>query len=118
MLQRIDLSGMHTIKVDLQDAEYQVPVQRSDRKYFAFKFAGHYYNAIELPVIWVVELALVFYRGCKRHGDLRTNATHHHPSCSTGAHVSHAWHGFEQQQHNIVKVLPYLGSTMDFMFQF
>ncbi len=53
MLQRIDLSGAWGVKVDLKDAFYQIPVQQSHRKYFAFEFAGHHYHLNCLTFGWL-----------------------------------------------------------------
>ena len=47
LLQRLDLSGVHAVKVD------QVPVQVCDRKYFAFEFAGCFYHLNCLPFGWL-----------------------------------------------------------------
>lgn len=53
LLQRLDLSGAYAVKVDLKDAYYQIPVQQSDRRYFAFQFAGHYYHLNCLSFGWL-----------------------------------------------------------------
>jgi hypothetical protein len=111
MLQRIDLSGVHAIKVDLQDAYYQVPVQQAHRKYFAFEFAGHFYHLNCLSFGWLnspwyftkVAKAMVTYvRSCR-------TAT---PTAAPGRMYRTPG---RSEQHNAIKVLPYLD---DFLFLF
>jgi DNA N-6-adenine-methyltransferase (Dam)/Reverse transcriptase (RNA-dependent DNA polymerase) len=53
LLQRIDLTHVFAIKVDLRDAYYQVPIQDSQRHFFAFGFAGRYYHLNCLPFGWL-----------------------------------------------------------------
>ena len=53
MLQRLDLTSVFAVKVDLKDAYYQIPVQDSHRKYFAFGFAGMYYHMNCLAFGWL-----------------------------------------------------------------
>jgi hypothetical protein len=111
MLQRIDLSGVHAIKVDLQDAYYQVPVQQSHRKYFAFEFAGHFYHLNCLSFGWLnspwyftkVAKAMVTYVRSRR------TAT---PTAAPGRMYRTPG---RSEQHNVIKVLPYLD---DFLFLF
>ena len=52
MLQRLDLTSVFAIKVDLKDAYYQIPLQESHRQYFAFGFAGRYYHLNCLAFGW------------------------------------------------------------------
>jgi hypothetical protein len=115
MLQRLDLSGVHAIKVDLKDAYYQVPVHAADRKYFAFEFAGCFYHLNCLPFGWLnspwyftkVAKTLVTYIRTVRKSKPKSG-----PPPAPGQFYSiPGRHG----QHSAIKVLPYLD---DFLFLF
>ena len=115
MLQRIDLSGVHAIKVDLKDAYYQVPVRSADRKYFAFEFAGCYYHLNCLAFGWLnspwyftkVAKALVTY--------VRSSKAVNRKSAAPPA-PGHLYRmPGRSGQRASVKVLPYLD---DFLFLF
>jgi hypothetical protein len=115
MLQRLDLSGVHAVKVDLKDAYYQVPVHAADRKYFAFEFAGSFYHLNCLPFGWLnspwyftkVVKALVTYIRTVRKANPKSG-----PPPAPGQFYSIPG---RQGQHSAVKVLPYLD---DFLFLF
>jgi hypothetical protein len=115
MLQRLDLTGVHAIKVDLKDAYYQVPVHAADRKYHAFEFAGSFYHLNCLPFGWLnspwyftkVVKALVTYIRTVRKANPKAQ-----PPPAPGQFYRIP--GREGQQ-SAVKVLPYLD---DFLFLF
>ena len=115
MLQRLDLSGVHAIKVDLKDAYYQIPVHAADRKYFAFEFAGSFYHLNCLPFGWLnspwyftkVVKALVTYVRTVRKANPKSGAP---PAPGQFYRIPG-----RQGQHSAVKVLPYLD---DFLFLF
>jgi Reverse transcriptase (RNA-dependent DNA polymerase) len=115
MLQRIDLAGVHAIKVDLKDAYYQVPVRQADRKFFAFQFAGCYYHLNCLTFGWLnspwfftkVAKALVTY--------VRSVRTANPKSAAPPAPGQFYRNAGRTGQRAAVKVLPYLD---DFLFLF
>jgi hypothetical protein len=115
MLQRLELTGVHAIKVDLKDAYYQVPVHAADRKYFAFEFAGSFYHLNCLPFGWLnspwyftkVAKTLVTYIRTVRKSKPKSG-----PPPAPGQFYSIP--GRKGQQ-SAIKVLPYLD---DFLFLF
>jgi DNA N-6-adenine-methyltransferase (Dam)/Reverse transcriptase (RNA-dependent DNA polymerase) len=113
MLQRLDLSGVFAIKVDLKDAYYQVPVHESDRKYFAFEFAGHYYHLNCLTFGWLnspwyfTKVARVLVQYVRSHKPARSSAAAPSPG------NMYSMPG--RSGGGAAKVLPYLD---DFLFLF
>ena len=115
MLQRLDLTGVHAIKVDLKDAYYQVPVHKEHRKFFAFEFAGSFYHMNCLTFGWLnspwyftkIAKAMVTYIRAVRKTNPKSA-----PPPPPGRFYSVPG---RQGQHGAVKVLPYLD---DFLFLF
>jgi hypothetical protein len=115
MLQRLDLTNVCAIKVDLKDAYCQVPMQESDRKYLAFSFAGRYYHLNCLSFGWLnspwfftkVAKAMVTY--------VRSNRAAHPKSPAPPAPGSFYPSAAKGDRGAGAKVLPFLD---DFLYLF
>ena len=115
LLQRLDLTNVCAIKVDLQDAYFQIPMQESHRQYLAFGFAGRYYHLNCLSFGWLnspwfftkIAKAMVTYVRSHRAAHPKSPAPpapgSFYPNAAKGARGAGA------------KVLPYLD---DFLFMF